>query len=175
MPVWEVSTREEAIRAFLTGGQAKWSGIPPAAAGSIQILKERTEGNRGLAAVRGVSSDGKGLFGIVELLRAPDDEWRAVGGTWGLERSRRSGDREPWANFAGAWGPQGCWAGGRVSGPVHHVRMVDASGEQVVEDTVENGVALLMLDAPCSPCTVELYDSAGALLRVQPHAPPDSR
>src|SRR5205823_3306335 len=93
--------------------------------------------------------------------------------TWGLENSRRARDREPWANLAGGWGPDGCWAGGHVSGPVHHVRMVDASGERVVEDTVEHGVALLMLDAP-GPCTVELYDAAGGLLRVQPHAPPDS-
>ena len=167
-----MSTWEDAIRGFLARGPGKWPGIPPGAADSIQILKERTAGNRGLAAVRGVSRDGRGLFGIVELQRAADDEWRAVGGNWGLESPRRSGDGDPWANFAGAWGPQGCWAGGHVFGPVHHVRMVDASGERVVEDTVENGVALLMLDAPCRAGTVELYDAAGALLRVQPHAPP---
>jgi hypothetical protein len=136
-------------------------------------LKERVVGSRGLAAVRGVSPDGRDLFGIVELARGVDDDWRLAGGTWGLENPTGQ-ELEPFANFAGGWGPDGCWAGGRVHGEaVHHVRMVDASGENTVEDTVDDGVALLLLDAPCvSPCTVELYDAAGALLRTQPHAPP---
>jgi hypothetical protein len=169
-----VGTVEQAAHDFVIRMGSRSTGIPPAAAGSIKVLKRRAWGERGLAAVRGTTADGQALFGVVEFVRRTPADWRVVGGSWGFESMARPG-AEPWANFGGEWGPDGCWAAGHVVGAaVHRVRMVDDTGTREDEDTVDEGVALLRLDGPCpGPCTVELYDAAGALLRTQLHAPPE--
>jgi hypothetical protein len=140
----------------------------------MRIVKELIGDRRGLAAVRCDSIDHRKLFGILEVSRSGDGDWDVSGGTWGLENPTELGP-QPSVNFAGGWGPDWCWAGGHVHGAViHHVRLADASGEKASEDVAADGIALLMLVGSYqNPCTVELYDSAGLLLKTQPHSPPD--
>jgi hypothetical protein len=75
----------------------------------------------------------------------------------------------PWANFGCAWGERQAMAGGRVHGEgVARVRLLSESGS-AVEDSVDDGIALLMSAGLFPrPWTVELYDAGGAFLRSHP-------
>jgi hypothetical protein len=172
-----MTTLEAAIAGYifqLQRQQPPRGGLPPPLLETMHVVKERVEGGRGVAAVRCDSIDHRRLFGIVEVSRLPDGDVRVTGGTWGLENLTELGPA-PSVNLAGAWAKDWCWAGGHVHGAVtHHVRLVDASGEKAAEDVVEGGIVLLTLVGSYqNPCTVELYDSGGSLLKTQLHAPPD--
>jgi len=138
---------------------------------TIRILKERRRGRRALVAVEFEDTAGNQWRYVCGAISGNGPGWEAQGaaGGSGSERDRA----EPWANFGG-WGwPRFMCIGGTVHGPVHHVRLVDARGVVVDEDTVDDRVALMMTDEPVQqPSAIELYGTDGRLLRSQSW-PPD--
>jgi hypothetical protein len=156
------------VREGAGGWTARTGGRVPARAESIRVVKERRDADRAMVAVEYVDvadREWHGWFGAKRV----DGAWRADGGTTGsgttLPRSSA-----PWANFGVVWGEDVFMAGGRVYGDgVARVRMLSSAGG-AVEDSVDQGVALVMAPGPFPrPWTVELYDAAGALLGSHPY------
>jgi len=134
---------------------------------TIRFLKERVEGNRAMAAVEFEDTDAQPWYCVIGAVQRPDGSWKVDGATSGRGRSEPQA-RGPWANFGG-WGwPRFLCLGGRVHGEgVSKVRLIDAAG-RTVEDTVEDGLALLVFNAPVEmPCQIELRDADGALVATQ--------
>lgn len=133
-------------------------------------MKERRRGRRALVAVEFEDTAGNQWRCVCGAISRNGGCWEAQGGAGG---SGREPDRaEPWANFGG-WGfPRFLCLGGTVHGPVSRVRLVDAGGVVVDEDSVDERVALLMTDEPGrQPSAIELYGTGGRLLRSQPWPP----
>ena len=138
---------------------------------TIRFMKERVEGNRAMAAVEFEDTEAEPWYCVIGALQQPDGSWKVDGGTSGRGGPEPE-PRGPWANFGG-WGwPQFLCLGGRVHGEgVSKVRLIDAAG-RTVEDTVDDGIALLLGKAPVEmPCRIELLDARGALLATQSWPP----
>lgn len=138
---------------------------------TIRFLKERVEGNRAMAAVEFEDTEAQPWYCVIGALQQPDGSWKVDGGTSGRGGPEPQ-PRGPWANFGG-WGwPRFLCLGGRVHGEVvSKIRLTDAAG-RTVQDTVENGIALLLINASVEmPCEIELLDAGGALLATQTWPP----
>lgn len=134
---------------------------------TIRFLKERRRGRQALVAVEFEDTAGNKWRYVCGAISRNGPGWEAQGAAGG---SGREPDRaEPWANFGG-WGwPRFMCIGGTVHGPVCRVRLVDARGVVLAEDTVDDRVALLMTEEPVQqPSAIELCDTDGKLLRSQP-------
>jgi hypothetical protein len=143
----------------------------PARPETIRVLRERIGGAQAMVAVEFEDAGGRHYEALCGAVREQDGSWRASG-----MAAAGSGHAPthvtPWANFGG-WGwPQFLCVGGRVYGEsLATVRVIDAAGV-IVEDGLENGIALLVHDGPIAlPCTIELLDRAGTVLRVQTWPP----
>lgn len=140
---------------------------------TIQVVKERIEGPHALLAFEFEDTEGRAWRYVYGAVRQADGTWKAAGGAGG----GGAGDPKlehghPWANFGG-WGwPCFLALGGWVHGhQVAGVRLIDAGGK-VVEDSVDQGVALLWNgEAMEMPCVLELRDGEGHVLRTQEWPP----
>src|SRR5215813_5663135 len=114
---------------------------------TIRFLKERMDGNRAMVAVEFEDAAAQPWYGIVGALQQPDGIWKVDGGTSG-RRGPEPQPRGPWANFGG-WGwPRFLCLGGRVHGEgVSKVRLIDGAG-RTIEDTIDDGIALLLINGP---------------------------
>ena len=143
---------------------------------TIRFLKERIEGDRAMLAVEFEGIDNTHWRYVFGAVRQSDGGWNADGGAGGGGGAEPQAT-QPWANFGG-WGwPRFLCLGGSVHGEgVARVRLIDAGG-RVVEDDVDNGVALLVSNDPVQmPCGLELLDREGEVLRTQAWPPePGSR
>jgi hypothetical protein len=127
-----------------------------------------------MLAVDFKDTEGRPWRYVYGAVSQPDGTWKSAGcaGGGGGPEPQRAG---AWANLGG-WGwPAYLCLGGRVYGEdVQAVRLTDARG-LVVEDTVGNGVALLLSNDPVEmPCRLELHDVRRRVLGTQSW-PPDSR
>ena len=143
---------------------------------TIRFLKERAEGNRAMAAVAFEDTEARPWRDVFGAAQQTNGTWNAAGGAGG-GGSYKPQSRRPWANFGG-WGwPRFLCVGGWVYGEgVAQVRLIDARG-QIVEDSVDDGIALLLSNERIDmPCRIELRDVRGAVLAVQGWPPePSSR
>jgi hypothetical protein len=139
----------------------------PARPQTIRVVKERRHADLAMVAVEYDDVQDREWRGMIGLRRI-GGAWAVTGGGGG-SRSGEPGSPAPWANFAVVWDQRLFMAGGRVHGVgVSRVRVVSASGG-AGEDSVDDGIALVMADGPFPrPWTVELYDAAGGLLRSHP-------
>jgi hypothetical protein len=149
------------------GWTSRTGGHVPARPESIRFAKERLAGDLAMVAFEYVDVEDREWHGWLGAERV-DGAWKVNGGASG------SGTNPPrssaqWANFGCMWGERQAMAGGRVHGEgVARVRLLSDAGG-AVEDSVDEGVALLMFAGRFPrPWTVELYDAAGALLRSHP-------
>ena len=139
---------------------------------TIRFLKERVERTRAMLAVDFEDTEGRPWQYVFSAARQRDGTWKVEGGAGGGGGVSRSAG--PWANFGGWGGPKHLCLGGRVHGEgVRRVRLIDARG-LVVEDSVDDGIALLLCSEPVKvPCRLELLDAGGRVLTTQSW-PPDS-
>ena len=156
------------VREGAGGWTARTGGHVPARAETIRAVKERRRGDLAMVAVEYVDVEERewqGWFGAKRV----DGAWRAAGGSMG-SGANPPRSSAPWANFGSAWGQDLFMAGGRVHGEgVARVRVLSAAGG-AVEDSVDDGIALVMEPGPFPrPWTVELYDAAGALVGSHPY------
>jgi hypothetical protein len=150
-----------------TGGwTAVTGGHVPARPESVRFVKERQDGDLAMVAFEYVDVEDREWHGWLGVERV-DGAWRTVGGSFGSGANPPS--PTPWANFGAAWSEGLAMAGGRVHGEgVARVRLLSDSGD-AVEDSVDDGIALLVFAGPFPrPWTAELYDASGALLRSHP-------
>jgi len=141
---------------------------------TIRILKERVEGSRAMVAVEFEDTEARPWRYVFGALQQTNGTWNAAGGAGGGAGWEHQA-RGPWANFGG-WGwPRFLCVGGWVYGEsVAQVRLIDARG-QIVEDSVDDGIALLLSNEPIDmPCRIELRDVSGAVLAVQGWPPEPS-
>jgi hypothetical protein len=157
---------------------ARWSLLRDhgAVERSIEFVRVRRAGDDSVVAVRFEDQAGRARRAMVGLLTV-DGAWRGTGGfSDGLPAG---GERACWS--AGYWSH----SGGRrlVIGfwVVHpagaSLRVTDLAG-RVLEDTVENGVAVVVAadgDFDESRATVELLDAAGDVLVAGPVWPAPAR
>lgn len=156
------------VREAAGGWTATTGGHVPARAETIRFVKERRDGDTPMVAVEYVDVADRVWHGWLAAKHV-DGAWRADGGSTG-SGANPSRSSAPWANFGVVWGEDVFMAGGRVHGDgVARVRVLSASGG-AIDDTVDDGVALVMAPGPFPrPWTVELYDAAGALLGTHPY------
>jgi hypothetical protein len=136
---------------------------------SLRILRRRRTSDGWLFAVRFRRRSGLECFWLSGVLERQDG-WAVTDGAGGGVGQPRS--ELPWLNLCG-WGwPQLLRAGGRVVGAgadgAASVRLTLGDG-RVLEDGLEDGVALLVADGPdATPRLVEILDPDGALLSRHP-------
>lgn len=149
------------------GWTASVGGHVPARRETIRFLKERLDGDQAMLAVEYEDEDGRGHFAVWGLMRHAGGAWKVSGAAGGGRHEPPS--TAPWANFGGWRDGRSFRAGGRVHGQeVRSVRMVDATG-RAIDDTVDDGIALLMHAGPFDqPWTVVLCGADGTLLRSHP-------
>lgn len=151
----------------------RWLGFAPRRArprptGDDPLPKARFWADYGLLAVEFEDEDDRRHFGVRGVTRQGDGAWTVSGGAGGggWETSTATA---PWANLGAWWDDRRFCAGGRVHGDaVRLLRLVDAAG-RTVEDTVDEGIALVMHMGPFEqPWSVELYAADDTLLRRHP-------
>jgi hypothetical protein len=133
--------------------------------GTVRFVKHRGIPGEELHAVAFADRDGKNYRFLVGVVRDASG-WKVKGLAGGS-----AGDRprdQPWVNFCG-WGwPRsfrgGGWVMGSGSGAAARVRLHFRRGS-MLEDTVDDGVVLLITDANVDvPETAEILDAKGSLL-----------
>ena len=153
---------DDAVREAVLVGLMRDSG---AEADSIEIIRHKRVGDRVTALVRWTEArTGRVRRGAVELAMI-DDVWRARNG-WSSNADHDS-DHPVWR----AWGGTSHSMSGWVSDPAAaRVRFRDPYG-RVEEDSVENGVAILMYDTAFDRASVvEVLDGDGNVLHTAPLA-----
>jgi len=128
---------------------------------SIEIVRQRRAGNRVSALARWTESQtGRLRRGAVDVVLT-DDVWRAQGG-WSSNADHDS-DHPIWR----AWGGSSHSISGWVSDPAAAtVRFRDPRG-RVEENTVQNGVAILIYDTAFDrDSVVEILDDDGNVLQT---------
>jgi hypothetical protein len=140
----------------------------PARAETIRFVKERQAGDVAMVAFEYTDVEDREWHGWLGVERV-DGAWRTVGGAGG-SGANVPRSAAPWANLGCSWGERLFLAGGRVHGDgVARVRLLSAGGD-AVEDSIDDGIALLIATGPFPrPWTAELYDAAGALLGSHPY------
>lgn len=133
---------------------------------SIRLIRVLEGPQRAIVATEYDDTSGQHWQYFYGAERTEERNWRLRGGAGGS--GREPVGRSPWVNFGG-WGwPRLLALAGSVHGPnVHRVVVLDADGHQA-EDTVANGLALLLIDGPVAmPCRIELCNGEDRLLAVQ--------
>jgi hypothetical protein len=128
---------------------------------SIEFVRQKRSGDRVSALARWTEAHtGQLRRGSVDVVKT-DDVWRARGG-WGSNANYDS-DHPVWR----AWGGTSHSMSGWVSDPAAvRVRFRDPQG-RVAEDTVENGVAILIYDTAFDrDSLVEALDVDGNVLHT---------
>ena len=140
----------------------------PARPETIRFVKERRDGDLAMVAFEYVDVQDRAWEGWVGV-RLTDGVWRVTGGASG-SAGNQPRSPAPWANLGSTWSERLSMAGGRVHGEgIVRARLVSTSGA-AVEDSVDDGIALLLAPGPFPrPWTVELYDASGALLGSHPY------
>lgn len=140
---------------------------------TIQVVKERIQGSYAMVALEFEDTEGRAWRYVYGAVQQPDGSWRAAGGSGGGAGGAPHPEQtHAWANFGG-WGwPRFLALGGWVHGDqVARVKLIDARGS-IIEDSVDHGVALLWSgEAVEMPCTLELRDAEGHVLRTQAWPP----
>ena len=153
---------DEAARGAAIDGLVRDSGAAP---DSIEIVRQKRSGDRVTALASWVEAQtGRLRRGAVDVVMT-DDVWRARGG-WSSNANHDS-DHPIWR----AWGGSSHSTSGWLSDPAAAmVRFRDSRG-RVVEDTVDNGVAIV-IHAPAfdRASVVEIVDDEGNVLHTAPLA-----
>lgn len=133
---------------------------------TIRFIKHRSTPGRELHAVAFADRAGMRYRYLVGVVRGSDGHWELDGLAGGGEHDRPRD--QPWVNFCG-WGwPRafsgGGWVTGNGSAAAARVRLRFQRG-LVLEDTIEDGVVLLIGDVRIDmPATAEILDADGSLL-----------
>lgn len=139
---------------------------------SVRFVKNRAWPGRQLSYVScdaevGSSGTEPWHWTVLATEEAPG-RWSAHGVAGGGGRGDECLTRgSPWANLGGHWGRDGFRAGGAVEDAgrgVALVRLTDAEG-RTFEDSVDDGVVLLMSDEPVAmPMRLDLFDADGRVV-----------
>lgn len=138
--------------------------------GSIEIVREKQAADDIVIAVQFEDTSGRSRRAMLGFY-AHDNSWHQHGGFAGNAMVR---DRDIWETWGG-WGPASSTSaravvGGWVAEPqAATIRVTDPSG-RVVEDAVQDGVAILMWLGAFNYLsgTAELLDADGRVLRTGP-------
>jgi len=141
---------------------------------SIHVVREKVQGERALVALEYEDTEGRHWSYVYGAHLQNDGNWKASGG-WGGSDTGHPQRPLPWVNLGGSGNDSSFCAGGRVHGEgVDRVRLTSPDG-RTIEDQIQNGVALLLGDAPFGvPYTVELLDHSGNVIGTHAwgHRPP---
>ena len=158
-----------------TAATLAWTHDEAAIPDSIQIMREKHQGDGAVVAATFRNSSGRLRRGMVGLRRFDDSGWRMAGGGWS-SGSRDVPDDAIWS-CVGGWGsvtpPRGV-RGGWVNEPAaRRIRVTDPDG-RTEEDTIESGVAILIWEGrfDASHATVALLDEHGQVIRTGPMRAP---
>jgi hypothetical protein len=133
---------------------------------TVRFVKHRGIPGQELHAVAFADRDGRNYRYLVGVVQDAKGGWQVKGlaGGGGNDPPRD----QPWVNFCG-WGwPRsfrgGGWVSGSGSSAAARVRLQFRRGP-MLEDTVDDGVVLLIADAHIDmPATAEILDARGSLL-----------
>ncbi len=160
-PVWQSTPSPGGPRAAISRG-----GGHDADPDTVRFVKQRGIPGQELHAVSFADRDGRNYRYLVGVVQDAKGGWQVKGLAGGGE-----GDPprdQPWVNFCG-WGwPRsfcgGGWVIGSGSKAAARVRLRFRGGP-MLEDTVDDGVVLLIADARVDvPATAEILDANGSLL-----------
>lgn len=149
--------REAAVRGLVRDADA----VP----NSIEIIRQKRSGDRVSALARWTEAQtGRLRRGAVDVVMT-DDVWRADG-SWSSNANHDS-DHPIWR----AWGGSSHSMAGWVSDPAAvTIRVRDPRG-RIEEDSVQNGVAILIYETAFDrESVVEVLDDAGSVLQSAPLA-----
>lgn len=137
---------------------------------SVEIVREKQTGNHYVGAVAFEDDTGVQRRGLYGLQRHHDGVWRPNGHCMGS--ARPTNERDVWMTWGG-WGGgsrEMAVVGGWVADPsVSVARAIDDTTGRVLDDNVENGVALFVFDGYFGRyARMELLDSNGELTRTGP-------
>jgi hypothetical protein len=159
-PLWHSAPSPGGWRRAISRG-----GGQDANPGTVRFVKQRGIPDHELHAVAFADRDGRNhrfLVGVVRDASGWEVKGLAGGGAGDPPRD------QPWVNFCG-WGwPRsfcgGGWVIGNGSAAAARVRLRFRGGP-MLEDTVDDGVVLLIADAHVYvPATAEILDASGSLL-----------
>ena len=151
-----------------------WTHDDAAIPDSIQIVREKHQGDAAVVAATFRTSSGRLVRGMVGLRRFDDSGWRLAGGGWSSAPRDVAADAI-WSSVGG-WGsvtpPRGV-RGGWVNDPTARRLSVTDPNGRTEEDTIEAGVAILVWEGhfDASRATVELLDQDGQVIRTGPMRP----
>ena len=159
-PLWQSAPSTGGWRTAISrdGGQ-------DADPGTVRLVKKRGIPGHELHAVAFADRDGRRYRYLVGVVQGASD-WEVKGLAGGGEGD--SPRDQPWVNFCGWDWPRsfcgGGWVIGRGSEAAARVRLRFRGGP-MLEDTVDDGVVLLIADARVDvPATAEILDASGSLL-----------
>ena len=139
---------------------------------SIEIVKVKRAGKDAAVAVAFESIDGTPRRGIIGLCKHHEGTWQTSGSFMGS--AGVTGDRDVWMTWGG-WGSgdsrERDVVGGWIADPAAvSGRLVDLTGRVLLEDSVENGVAVFMWKGQLTLDLVrlELLDAEQRVLRAGP-------
>ena len=133
--------------------------------GTVRFVKQRGIPGHELHAIAFDDRDGRNYRFLVGVVQHASG-WEVKGLAGGGEGDPRRD--QPWVNFCG-WGwprlfRSGGWVVGSGSKAATRVRL-HFRGGPMLEDTVDDGVVLLIADARVDvPATAEIFDAKGSLL-----------
>jgi hypothetical protein len=160
-PLWQSAPSPGGPQAAISRG-----GGHDADPDTVRFVKQRGTPGQELHAVAFADRDGRTYRYLVGLVHDAKGGWQVKGLAGGGQ-----GDpprNQPWVNFCG-WGwPRsfrgGGWVIGSGSKAAARVRLRFRGGP-MLEDTVDEGVVLLIADAHVDvPATAEILDASGSLL-----------
>ena len=159
-PLWQSAPSAGGLRRAISRG-----GGHDADPGTVRFVKQRGIRGHELHAVAFADRDGRNYRYLVGVAQGAGGwEVNGLAGGSGNDPPRD----QPWINFCG-WGwPRSFCGGGWVSGTgskaAARVRLRFRGGP-MLEDTVDDGVVLLIADARVDvPATAEILDATGSLL-----------
>lgn len=140
------------------------------AGNSVEIVREKRTEDHCVVAVAFEDDDGVQRRGLYGLQRHHDGVWRPNGHCMGSARA--TGERDVWMTWGG-WGGDAyemSVVGGWVADPsVRVARAIDDTTGRILDDHVENGVALFVFDGSVGRYSrMELLDPHGEPTRTGP-------
>lgn len=137
---------------------------------SVELVRERQTGDHYVGAVAFEDDAGVQRRGLYGLQLHPDGVWRTNG--HGMGSARPIDERDVWMTWGG-WGGDArelSVLGGWVADPLASVaRAIDDATGRILDDTVENGVALFVFDGHFGRyARMELLDPNGEPIRTGP-------
>jgi hypothetical protein len=137
---------------------------------SVEIVREKRNGDHYVGAVAFEDSTGVQRRGLYGLQRHDDGVWRPNGHCMGS--ARPTDERDVWMTWGG-WGGDSrelSVVGGWVADPSASVaRAIDDTTGRILDDHVENGVALFVFDGHFGRyARMDLLDETGERTRTGP-------